>query len=94
MRSFDRFHDYLANLSEMMERLGIDPDDAIDEHAAQELETVIRACQRCGLAEACRAWLNRAPAAVSRPPAFCPSADRLEDLAIGQPLVPYRHTIH
>jgi hypothetical protein len=94
MRPFDRFHDYLANLSEMMERLGIDPDDAMDERTAQELETVIRACQRCDAADSCRAWLNRAPAAVSRAPAFCPGAERLEDLATGHPLIPYRHTIH
>lgn len=94
MRPFDRFHDYLANLSEMMERLGIDPDDAVDERAARELETVIRACQKCDAAEDCRAWLNRAPAAVSHAPAFCPSAERLEDLAIGQFVVSHRHTVH
>jgi hypothetical protein len=95
MRSFDRFDRYSANIGEIMERLGIDAETAIEEEFGRNLASVIRACQLCPSGGRCSEWLARAPVAVHQAPAFCPYAERLELLADEHAVIPYRrHTVH
>ncbi|RAI44465.1 hypothetical protein CH341_09065 [Rhodoplanes roseus] len=95
MRDFDRFDRFSANIGEMMERLGIECDEDVDSYFGRTLGSVIRSCQVCRSAEVCSNWLARAPVAVSRAPAFCPYAERLDGLALDQAVLPpRRHTVH
>jgi hypothetical protein len=95
MRDFDRFDRFSANIGELMERLGIEFDEVVEEHFGPTLGSVIRTCQACRSSSLCSDWLARAPVAVPRAPAFCPYADRLEGLALDQAVIPpRRHTVH
>jgi hypothetical protein len=95
MRDFDRFDRFSANIGEMMERMGIEFDDEIEEYFEPTLNAVIRTCQLCRSGNLCSDWLARAPDAVPRAPAFCPYADRLDGLALDQAVIPpRRHTVH
>lgn len=67
-------------LREMMRRLGIDPAGDILPEACLNYYTALHRCQTCPCQQACRGWLDQAPAAVSAPPRFCPSADILFEL--------------
>ncbi len=95
MRSFDRFDRSSANIGEVMERLGIDAETAIEDEFGRNLAAVIRSCQLCPSVVRCSEWLARAPVAVHQAPAFCPYAERLELLADEQSIIPTgRHTVH
>lgn len=95
MRAFDRCDRFSANIGEMMERLGIDADADIEEQFGRTLDSVVRSCQRCRFVATCNDWLARAPVAVPSAPAFCPYAERLENLALDQAVIPRRsHTVH
>jgi hypothetical protein len=95
MRDFDRFDRFSANIGEMMERMGIEFDDEIEDYFGPTLNALIRTCQLCRAGNLCSDWLARAPVTVARAPAFCPYADRLDCLALDQEVIPPRkHTIH
>lgn len=95
MRDFDRFDRFSANIGEMMERMGIEYDDEIEDYFGPMLGAVIRTCQLCRAGNRCSDWLARAPTTVPRAPAFCPYADRLDGLALDYAVIPSRkHTVH
>ena len=62
------------NMSEMMDRLGIDAEALA--RVDVNLNSVYRACQLCPADEACREWLTRESKALKRAPAFCANAER------------------
>lgn len=95
MREFDWFDRFAANIGEMMERMGIECGDEIEDYFGPTLNAVIRTCQLCRSGRLCSDWLARAPVSVPHAPAFCPYADRLDCLALDQAVMPPRkHTIH
>ena len=95
MRDFDRYARYSANIGEMMERMGIEFDDEIEDYFGPTLNAVIRTCQLCRAGNLCSDWLARAPLNVVQAPPFCPYADRLDGLALDQAGFPVRsHTVH
>ena len=57
MRDFDRFDRFSANIGEMMERMGIEYDDEIEEYFGPMLGAVIRTCQLCRAGNLCGDWL-------------------------------------
>ena len=95
MRDFDRFDRFSANIGEMMERMGIEFDEDLEEYFGPTLGAVIRTCQLCRTSGLCSDWLARAPVSVAHAPSFCPYADRLEGLAIDHAAIPLRTpTVH
>ena len=75
MFALDRVDRQLGNLSEMMERLGLDPAVVAQERLGLALSSAIRGCQACRTGEVCRDWLLRATPSLRQAPAFCPNAD-------------------
>ena len=63
-------------LREMMQRLGITPEDAAREAENAALAAARRRCAACTQAEACGAWLS-CDHSPSAPPSFCPNRDFL-----------------
>lgn len=72
----DRVNANALYLREMMQRLGITPEDAAKEAESAALAAARRRCESCTHGEACSAWLSceRSPSA---PPPFCPNGDFL-----------------
>jgi hypothetical protein len=95
MRDFDTSDRFSANIGEMMERLGIEYGEDVESCFGRTFGSIVRSCRVCRSAELCSNWLARAPVAVSRAPAFCPYAARLDGLALDQAVLPPRHhTVH
>jgi len=64
-------------LGEMMQRCGVDPVVLARRQIGLTITAVARACMHCRHGVACRRWLDAADRqAVSRPPQFCPNAER------------------
>jgi hypothetical protein len=70
---------------EMMERLGIEPGGGAVPRLALSYATALQRCEACQSKQACRDWLDRMPQSVVAAPRFCPSADILFELQVGQP---------
>ena len=73
--TFDRAVFRLRNMSEMMDRLGLDAETLARTNL--NVRSVFRACQTCPADEVCHDWLVRAPKSFRRAPAFCPNAKRI-----------------
>lgn len=73
------------HLYEMMTRLGIEPNGSVLPRLSLRYATAIRRCEACPHKEACRAWLDHTPEAISLAPHFCPDADILFELQFDQP---------
>jgi hypothetical protein len=72
-----RLDGHAGCLGEMMQRCGVDPVALARQQAGLTMMSVARACMRCRHGEACRLWLDAADRqGVSRPPDFCPNAER------------------
>jgi hypothetical protein len=72
---FDRAVFRLRNMSEMMDRLGLDAETLARTNL--NARSVFRVCQTCPADEVCHDWLVRAPKSFRRAPAFCPNAKRI-----------------
>ena len=72
-------------ISEMMERLGIDPGEGAVPRLSLSYVTAFHRCEACGDKQACREWLDSMPRSVVSTPRFCPNADILFELAVNQP---------
>src|SRR5262249_28111104 len=88
MFTFDKTDRRARNMSEMMDRLGLDTDALACRRLGLDLSSAIRTCQFCNADEVCRDWLARAPKSLAKAPAFCPNATLLRKRALGrqQPL--------
>jgi hypothetical protein len=80
MQEHRSFHVY-----EMMTRLGIEPNGSILPRLSLRYATAFHRCEACPFKQACRDWLDHAPALVSLAPHFCPDADILFELQFDQP---------
>jgi len=72
-------------LAEMMQRLGIEPGEGAIPRLSMAHMTAFHRCQGCAAKDACRAWLDSMPPAVTAPPDFCPNRDILFELRIDRP---------
>jgi hypothetical protein len=72
-------------MREMMERLGIEPGGGAVPSLSLSYATAFHRCEACLSKQACRDWLDRAPASVAFAPSFCPCADILFELLVDQP---------
>lgn len=70
-------------ISEMMERLGIEPGGGIVPRLSLSYTTAFHRCETCRAKRACRDWLDRKPQGVSFAPGFCPNRDILFELHVG-----------
>ena len=71
-------------VSEMMERLGIDPSGGVVRRLSLLYATALHRCKSCPSTRACRDWLDSTPSSVSFAPPFCPIGDILFELQFRQ----------
>jgi Family of unknown function (DUF6455) len=71
-------------VSNMMERLGIDPSGGVVPRLSLLYTTALHRCKTCPSTRACRDWLDSAPRSVSFAPPFCPIRDILFELQFRQ----------
>ena len=76
---------YHMQIWNMMARLGIEPSGSVLPPLGLRYAAAFHLCEACTCKQACDEWLTRAPAEVSFPPRFCPSADILFELQFDQP---------
>jgi len=69
----------------MMQRLGIDPGGGVVPHLSLSHIAAFRCCEACSFKQACREWLDSAPASALVAPPFCPNADIFFELRVDQP---------
>jgi hypothetical protein len=74
MFTFDRADRRARNMSEMMDRLGLDTEAFAHRRCGFDLSSAIRTCQFCHADEVCRDWLARVAKSSAEAPAFCPNA--------------------
>jgi hypothetical protein len=74
MFTFDNADLRARNMSEMMDRLGLDADAFAHRRSGLDLSSAIRMCQFCNADEVCHDWLARAAKSSVKAPAFCPNA--------------------
>ena len=72
--------DYSMEIYEMMARLGIEPGAGALPQLSLRYATALSRCEDCQCKQACRDWLDYAPAMVNFAPDFCRNADILFDL--------------
>jgi Family of unknown function (DUF6455) len=73
----------MDNMSDMMNRLGLDPIAAGRPCGGAVLGSAVRVCEACPADEVCHDWLTRAAATLYKAPPFCPNADRFAQLIAG-----------
>jgi hypothetical protein len=74
-----------THISEMMQRLGIEPGGGVVARWTMHYTTVFHRCEACAGKQPCQDWLDRTPGQVSFAPRFCPCADILFELQVEQP---------
>ncbi|HEY1475363.1 MAG TPA: DUF6455 family protein [Pseudolabrys sp.] len=74
-----------THITEMMERLGIDPGEGAVPRLGLAYVTAFHRCEACPSKQACREWLDSMPRAMASAPRFCPNDDILFELRINQP---------
>ena len=75
----------LTYISEMMQRLGIEPGACAVPRLSLTYMTAFHRRETCPVKEACREWLDSMPQSVASAPRFCPNDDILFELRINQP---------
>jgi len=84
MFTLDKADRRARNMSEMMDRLGLDTDAFARRRFGLDLSSAIRTCQFCNADEVCRDWLARAAKSSAKAPAFCPNATLFAQARAGQ----------
>ena len=69
----------------MMQRLGIEPGGGVVPHLSLSYIAAFHGCEVCPYKQACREWLDSAPASALLAPQFCPNADIFFELQVDQP---------
>ena len=69
---------------ELMARLQIEPCASVLPRFSLRYATAIHRCEACKRQQACRGWLDQAPAIVRFAPNFCPDRDILFELQFDQ----------
>jgi len=75
------------HLREMMEHIGIEPGGGAVPGVGLSYATALHRCEACPFKQACREWLDSAPALAASAPHFCPNADIFFELLVDQPSV-------
>ncbi len=70
----------MENMSDMLNRIGLDPIAAGRRGGGVVLGSAVRVCESCAAADVCHDWLGRAAATLYKAPDFCPNADRFAQL--------------
>ena len=73
-----------VNIGRMMERLGIDPAYGVLPRYGVIFSSAWRTCRRCAASAECTKWLAETRASAVGPPRFCPNADLLWELLLGE----------
>ena len=68
-----------------MQRLGIEPGGGVVPHLSLSHITAFHRCETCPCKQACREWLDSAPASALLAPQFCRNADIFFELQVDQP---------
>ena len=71
-------------ISEMMQRLGLDPGGGVVPRFGLSYATARHCCEACVTKRDCRQWLDRMPSSVPFAPRFCPCADVLFELQVNE----------
>jgi hypothetical protein len=80
MGSLEARHSGCANIYRMMERLGVEVGGGIIPRYSLTYAAALHRCETCQCVAQCSKWLA-ADTASTLPPAFCPGADILFELA-------------
>jgi hypothetical protein len=72
-------------MGRMMRHLGIEPGAGIVPQLSLSYIAAFHCCEACPSKQACRDWLDTAPASVSLAPHFCPNAGIFFELQVDQP---------
>lgn len=75
MFTFDKAERRLTNMSEMMDRLGLDITLLAYGRPGMDLRSATHSCRYCRADDMCRDWLARMDQSIDRAPAFCPNAE-------------------
>ena len=73
------------HMGRMMRRFGIEPGGGVIPHLSLSYIAAFRRCEVCPSKQACRDWLDSAPASALVAPGFCPNADFFIELQVDQP---------
>ena len=60
-----------SHMVRMMQRLGLEPGGGVVPHLSLSYITAYHRCEACPCKQACREWLDSAPASVLLAPRFC-----------------------
>ena len=66
-----------SHMVRMMQRLGLEPGGGVVPHLSLSHIAAFHRCEACPCKQACRDWLDSAPASVLLAPRFCPNAGYL-----------------
>lgn len=80
MAQWDRADRHVRNMSDMMQRIGLDQAAVAQQRLGLTLAHAIRTCRNCSAGETCTDWLARAPATLPQAPAFCPNRELFAQL--------------
>src|SRR3974390_216253 len=75
MSKIDDAYRRWRNLSEVLDRLGLNAALLAHGRLAGGLRSAVCTCQSCDNDELCQAWLVRAPGWLEEAPPFCPNAE-------------------
>ncbi len=78
-------HESSAHIDEMMARLGIEPGAGVLPRLSLRYATAFQRRETFPYKEACRDWLEHAPAVINFAPRFRMNADTLFELLCDQP---------
>jgi Family of unknown function (DUF6455) len=73
------------HMGRMMQRLGIEPGGGVVPHLSLSYIAAFHRCEVCLSQQACRDWLDSAPASALLAPRFCPNAGIFFELQVDQP---------
>ncbi len=74
-----------TKLSQVMQRLGVEPAGGVVPRWSLTYVTALHRCQGCASKQACQEWLDSMPMSVAFAPQFCPNADILFEMQVDQP---------
>jgi len=74
-----------SHMVRMMQRLGLEPGGGVVPHLSLSYITAYRRCEACPCKQACRDWLDSAPASVLLAPRFCRNAGIFLELQVDRP---------
>jgi Family of unknown function (DUF6455) len=69
----------------MMQRLGLEPGGGVVPRLSLSYIAAFHRCEACPSKQACRDWLDSAPASALLAPGFCPNAGIFFELQVDQP---------